>query len=67
MALSSSRPESVVLGASLVALGVVWTLSNLGYLDLLYVLRRWWPLTLVGWGSLELYRAYSARELGDRG
>lgn len=47
-------PEGVTLGAALIAIGVLWTLSNLGQVDLLYTLRTWWPLTLVLWGGLEL-------------
>jgi hypothetical protein len=53
-----SRPafsaEGVTLGACLVALGVLWTLSNLGRLELLATLRTYWPLSLVLWGVLEL-------------
>jgi hypothetical protein len=48
------RPEGLTLGSGLVAIGVLWTLSNLGMLDLLYTLRTWWPLALVLWGTLEL-------------
>ncbi len=47
-------PEGLTLGVCLVALGVAWTLSNLGRLDLLPLLRTWWPLSLVLWGVLEL-------------
>ncbi len=47
-------PEGLTLGASLVALGVLWTLSNLGRLELLPTLRTYWPLSLVLWGVLEL-------------
>ncbi len=47
-------PEGLTLGAGLVALGILWTLSNLGRIDLLPVLRTWWPLSLVLWGVLEL-------------
>lgn len=47
-------PEGLTLGVGLIAIGVVWTLSNLGMLDLLYTLRTWWPLSLVLWGALEL-------------
>ncbi len=47
-------PEGLTLGASLVALGVLWTLSNLGRVELLGALRTWWPLSLVLWGVLEL-------------
>ena len=36
------------------ALGVLWTLSNLGRLELLPLLRTWWPLSFVLWGVLEL-------------
>jgi hypothetical protein len=47
-------PEGLTLGACLVALGVLWTLANLGRLELLDSLRTWWPLSLVLWGMLEL-------------
>lgn len=47
-------PEGLTLGVCLVVLGVLWTLSNLGHLDLLPLLRTWWPLSLVLWGVLEL-------------
>jgi hypothetical protein len=47
-------PEGVTLGVCLVALGILGTLANLGRLDLLPVLRTWWPLSLVLWGVLEL-------------
>lgn len=46
--------EALVLGLALVALGLVWLLANLGYLDLLTTLHRWWPSVLVLWGALEL-------------
>jgi hypothetical protein len=53
-----SRPafsaEGVTLGICLVALGVLWTLSNLGRVEMLPVLRTWWPLSFVLWGVLEL-------------
>lgn len=49
------NPEGLTLGAGLVAIGVLWTLSNLGQpIDLLAVLRTGWPLALVLWGGLEL-------------
>jgi Domain of unknown function (DUF5668) len=48
------RPEPVVLGLALVAVGVAWMLANAGRIDLLETLRRWWPLSLVVWGALEL-------------
>jgi cell wall-active antibiotic response 4TMS protein YvqF len=48
------RPEALVLGLTLIGVGVVWLLANAGQLDLLATLRSWWPLTLVVWGVLEL-------------
>jgi cell wall-active antibiotic response 4TMS protein YvqF len=48
------RPEVLVLGLTLIAVGVVWMLANAGRVDLLATLRAWWPLTLVVWGALEL-------------
>jgi hypothetical protein len=48
------RPEVLVLGLTLIAVGVAWLLGNAGRIDLLATLRAWWPLTLVVWGALEL-------------
>lgn len=48
------KVESFVLGCCLLALGSVWTAANLGMLDLLPTLRRWWPASLVLWGAAEL-------------
>jgi LiaF transmembrane domain len=58
---TSPRPESLVLGLGLIALGTAWTLSNLGRLDMLATLHTWWPLALVVWGALELYETHTAR------
>lgn len=51
---SAFSPEGLTLGVCLVAVGVLWTLSNMGRLELLPALRIWWPLSLVLWGVLEL-------------
>ena len=61
MAPRAFSPEGLTLGICLVGLGVLWSLSNLGRLDLLPTLRTWWPLSLVLWGGLELVEFYSAR------
>jgi hypothetical protein len=63
------KPEPLVVGVSLIALGALWTLGNLGRLDMLSTVRTWWPSILVIWGLLELYdsvflRARSATESG---
>ena len=55
------RIEALVLGLGLITLGVLWTLSNLGYLSLLSTLRTWWPLWLVLWGTLELLASLGRR------
>jgi hypothetical protein len=59
-------PEGLTLGVSLIVIGVLWTLSNLGRVDLLYALRTWWPAALVLWGGLELadltIRRWTSRE-----
>jgi uncharacterized membrane protein (DUF441 family) len=54
MSRPSFSPEGLTLGVGLVTVGVLWTLSNMGRLDLLSTLRTWWPLLLVVWGVLEL-------------
>ena len=58
------KPETLVLGVALIVVGVLWTLGNHGAIDLLGTLRRWWPASLVLWGSLELYRTFADRRSG---
>jgi hypothetical protein len=55
------RVESFVLGVCLLLLGGVWTLANLGALELIDTLRSWWPLSLVIWGAAELVNTWRAR------
>ena len=55
------RPEGLVVGLGLIALGLLWTLSNLGWIDLLHTLRTWWPASLVVWGAAELAESLAAR------
>jgi hypothetical protein len=55
-------PEALTVGLCLTVLGILWTLSNLGWLEMLPLLRKWWPLSLVTWGGLELAAARAARE-----
>ena len=57
----SYKPEALVVGLSLIALGVLGTAANFGALDLLTTLRTWWPAVLVVWGALELAGWYSDR------
>jgi hypothetical protein len=64
--IGSIKVEALVLGLCLVGLGLVWTLANLGHLDLLATLRRWWPASLVLWGMLELVAAWTHRERAGR-
>ena len=54
------RVERLVVGIGLVGIGVVWTLGNLGKLDALDTLHRWWPMLLVVWGALDV-AAWAAR------
>ena len=63
-AFSAFSPEGLTLGVCLVALGVAWTLANLGRIELLPVLRTWWPLSLVLWGVLELFDLAIRRSSG---
>lgn len=55
------RTDGVVVGLSLLAVGLLWTASNFGQLDLLRTLATWWPLALVLWGVLELYNWSATR------
>ncbi len=54
MTISRLRPDSLALGISLIALGSICTLGNLGHLDAFETLRTWWPASLILWGALEL-------------
>ena len=56
------KPEVLVLGLSLIAVGAAWLLGNAGRIDLLATLRAWWPLTLVLWEVLELVAYFLARD-----
>lgn len=58
--------EKLVLGLGLVGLGVVWTLGNMGRLDVIETLHRWWPLLLVVWGALEVVLSVSRRQAARR-
>ena len=49
--------ERVVLGLGCIGVGGLWLLANLGWVDLLTTLRRFWPSLLVIWGGLELYNS----------
>ena len=49
------KVERIVIGLSLIAIGLAWVVANLGRLDLLATLRTWWPASLIVWGVLELY------------
>jgi hypothetical protein len=66
MTRSAFSPEGVTFGVSLVLLGVLGTLANLGRLELLPLLRTWWPLTLVLWGVLELADLWIRRSSSGR-
>jgi hypothetical protein len=59
--LTAYRPETLALGLSLIALGALWTLANLGAIDLLATLRTWWPVSLIVWGVLELMASVARR------
>ena len=54
------KPESLALGCGLLGLGVLATLANMGYVDLLRSVRLTWPLVLVIWGLGELYNTFTA-------
>jgi hypothetical protein len=60
-------PEGATLGIGLIAIGLLWTLSNLGRVDLLSTLRTWWPLLLVLWGGLELVDLWIRRSTSREG
>jgi hypothetical protein len=56
------RPEALTLGLTLVGVGTLALLANLGRLDFLDTVRAWWPLSLVVWGVLEIAAGMSRHE-----
>lgn len=60
-------PEGLTLGVGLVGMGVLWTMSNLGRVDLLHALHMGWPLLLVLWGILELADLFVRRASRENG
>jgi hypothetical protein len=54
-------PERIVVGASLIGIGVLDILSRMGRVEFLTALRTWWPTTLILWGAAELIRTLAAR------
>ena len=54
-------PERIVVGLSLVALGIVGTMARSGSVDFLTVVRTWWPASLVVWGVAELFNTFLDR------
>ena len=58
------RPETLALGITLVVLGVVALLANLGRIEFLETVHTYWPLALVIWGGLEIATSLSARLTG---
>ena len=51
------KPERVILGLAIVALGLIWLLVNLGILTTPVVrdIWRFWPVLLIIWGLLLLF------------
>jgi hypothetical protein len=45
----------------LVTLGILALLDNLGRADFLETARRWWPLSLLVWGALEVAASLKRR------
>jgi len=56
------RPEALTLGLTLVGVGTLALLANLGRLDFLDTVRGWWPLSLVVWGVLEIAASLARQE-----
>ena len=56
--------ESPLWGASLVAIGLLVLLSNMGWLDL-DRLAQWWPLLLIGVGGYFIYGSIQKKKAED--
>jgi len=56
--------ESPLWGISLVAIGLLVLLSNMGWLDL-DRLARWWPLLLIAVGAYFIYGSIQKKKAGE--
>jgi hypothetical protein len=56
--------ESPVWGGTLVAIGLVVLLNNLGWLDL-DRLARWWPILLIAIGAYFVYGSIQKKKAGE--
>jgi len=63
-AVDADTVESPVWGGTLIAIGLLVLLSNLGWLDL-DRLARWWPLLLIGVGFWFLYGSFQKKKAGE--
>ena len=59
-----SPVESPAWGVGLIALGTLFLLNNLGWLDLERV-ARYWPVLLIAAGGAVLYRSFQQKEKGS--
>jgi TM2 domain-containing membrane protein YozV len=59
-----SPAESPAWGVGLIALGTLFLLNNLGWLDLARV-ARYWPVLLIAAGAAVLYRSFQKKETGS--
>jgi cell wall-active antibiotic response 4TMS protein YvqF len=65
--MAGPRPEVIVFGLGLIALGTLGVLANLGRIDFLATVRTWWPLSLVLWGVLEVAQSFGRRRRSGGG
>lgn len=56
-----SMPSQVILGVGVIALGVLFLLDNLGFLEFRDAIR-FWPVILVLWGGVKLFDANTPHE-----
>jgi LiaF transmembrane domain len=54
-------PEGLVVGLSLMGVGVLDVLARMGRVDFLTALHVWWPMALVVWGAAELVKTFVSR------
>src|SRR5277367_392490 len=65
MARSRQRSSGIFTGFVLLTVGFILLLHNYRGLDLLDILKRWWPVALIFLGAIKLYERTVARRSDD--
>lgn len=64
MAATQSRNSGFFSGLVLISVGILLVLHNYGHLELQGFFKRWWPLLIIFWGLMKLYKRTAGQRFG---